>query len=482
MAAAGLLVLAALLGDGGAPQPVAAARPAVVRLSVAFTDPAPGAAVQAGERFRVAWSESGGPGSPIVDRSVFRYEGSYAGGAGVAGASAGGVGGTSYGGTGAASSGGSCKGVAFYRVAAEKHVAPFELTESGLPPGTCAYWTITVTDVNGTRVSATSGYVVTPPAGGDGPTVLFPPLGGLTRGPADWSYSIAWRDPPGGAQRRTLLEMAAPMTAALGCSGVAWHLSRTIVADAPQVVVGGLADGTCYRYLILSTAPDGSSTSTLTGALLPTSLPPPCAFADTTTALVGDGVWAWSLLDTAEALPSGYAPADLVRTAGIRGMSAAFQVRSVAYSDLSALAAAARANGTPIDLTSAYRSYAEQQSTYAFYVKALGEAGGLLRAARPGHSEHQLGTAIDVKAAGGAAASASPDWATTKTGAWMRDNAWRFGWVMSYPKGTSPSLTCYEYEPWHFRYVGRAAAKAIHDARITLRQYLWEEGSLPLGL
>jgi D-alanyl-D-alanine carboxypeptidase len=45
---------------------------------------------------------------------------------------------------------------------------------------------------------------------------------------------------------------------------------------------------------------------------------------------------------------------------------------------------------------------------------------------------------------------------------------------MSYPKGKSPSKTCYKYEPWHFRYVGKDAAAAIHSSGLTLREYLWQ--------
>ena len=57
----------------------------------------------------------------------------------------------------------------------------------------------------------------------------------------------------------------------------------------------------------------------------------------------------------------------------------------------------------------------------------------------------------------------------------MKKNAWRFGFVMSYPASASPDITCYRYESWHYRYVGREEAAAIHDAGTTIRQYLWSE-------
>jgi D-alanyl-D-alanine carboxypeptidase len=55
----------------------------------------------------------------------------------------------------------------------------------------------------------------------------------------------------------------------------------------------------------------------------------------------------------------------------------------------------------------------------------------------------------------------------------MAANAWKYGFIESYPRGVSPSKTCYAYEPWHFRYVGRAEAAAVHASGLTLREWLW---------
>ena len=124
---------------------------------------------------------------------------------------------------------------------------------------------------------------------------------------------------------------------------------------------------------------------------------------------------------------------------------------------------------------SAYRSYAGQVLTFGGWVRQVGYSAALLTSARPGHSEHQLGTAIDFRSVDGPAPWRLADWATTTEGAWMAANAWRFGWVMSYPKG-STAVSCYGYEPWHYRYVGREAAAAIHADAITLREWLWNQG------
>ena len=87
--------------------------------------------------------------------------------------------------------------------------------------------------------------------------------------------------------------------------------------------------------------------------------------------------------------------------------------------------------------------------------RVSGYAAALKSSARAGHSEHQLGTTVDFRSYGGSAPWYYADWGRSKAGAWLKSNAWKYGFVMSYPKGKT-TLTCYAYEPWHYRYVGRA--------------------------
>jgi D-alanyl-D-alanine carboxypeptidase len=157
-----------------------------------------------------------------------------------------------------------------------------------------------------------------------------------------------------------------------------------------------------------------------------------------------------------------------VSEAGIGGSG---KIRAVAIDDLAAMAAAAKDAGNPIAVQSAYRSYATQVSTFQYWVNLSGYQAALQYSARPGHSEHQLGLAIDFKSAGGSAPW-SGDWGQSPAGSWLRKHAWEFGWVQSYPKGQK-SKTCYSYESWHFRYVGRDLAAAIHASGLTSREYLW---------
>lgn len=184
------------------------------------------------------------------------------------------------------------------------------------------------------------------------------------------------------------------------------------------------------------------------------------------------GDWQITLLDTLYRLPSNYAPRDLVSVsrAGIGGSGV---VRSLLVADLRAMTRAARHAGAAIAVQSAYRSYRTQASTFAMWVRVGGWSQATRTSARAGHSEHQLGTVVDFRSAGGGAPWGMRDWAQTRAGGWMRDNAWRYGFLLSYPKSTRHT-TCYDYEPWHFRYYGRDLAKQIHDSGLAPRRWLWE--------
>jgi D-alanyl-D-alanine carboxypeptidase len=179
------------------------------------------------------------------------------------------------------------------------------------------------------------------------------------------------------------------------------------------------------------------------------------------------------LVDTTYELPKTYYPPDLVSTstAGLNSGS----VRSIIIPELKDMATAAKEAGNPLAVQSAFRSYATQVSTFNYWVSASGYQAALLASARPGHSEHQLGTAIDFRGVNDSAPWNYSDWGRTKTGAWMAANAWKYGFIMSYPAGRSPSKTCYEYEPWHFRYVGREEAAAIHSLGLSTREWLWQQ-------
>ncbi len=199
---------------------------------------------------------------------------------------------------------------------------------------------------------------------------------------------------------------------------------------------------------------------------------PACAYKDIKTRFLSLRHWHKTSVDTRLRVGRRYAPNDLVSVsrAGIAGSG---RVRELVIDDLRAMTRAARRAGKAIAVRSAYRSYQDQVATYAYWVRVSGEQAARKASARPGHSEHQLGTTIDFRSASSTRAPWDyADWANTGPGAWMRANAWRYGFVMSYPKGRSRT-TCYSYEPWHYRYVGRTIARRIHDSGLTTRAYLW---------
>ena len=199
---------------------------------------------------------------------------------------------------------------------------------------------------------------------------------------------------------------------------------------------------------------------------------PECRYDDLPTRYTAYRAWRVTLLDTIYKLPRTYAPRHLVSTAEA-GLDGGHRVRPLVIDDLRAMARAARAADAPLYVLSGYRSYQRQKELFRAEVERYGREQALKQVARPGHSEHQLGTTLDFRSA---TSTRMPwnyrNWANTPAGGWLAANAHRFGFVMSYPKGRA-SVTCYMYEPWHYRYVGRELAADIHASGLTLRQYLW---------
>jgi D-alanyl-D-alanine carboxypeptidase len=204
---------------------------------------------------------------------------------------------------------------------------------------------------------------------------------------------------------------------------------------------------------------------------------PACKVADTLTKHRWLSDWHRSLLDTTFRLSSAYVPPDL-RSTYYAGLNSGYSVRKFVIADLKAMASAARSAGARFVVQSAYRSYKTQKATFDYWVRVHGYATALKESARAGHSEHQLGTTLDFKGYGGSAPWNYTDWGATKVGSWLKSNAWKYGFIMSYPKGKT-TITCYTYEPWHSRSVGRARAAKIRASGLTLREFLWREQNTP---
>jgi len=196
----------------------------------------------------------------------------------------------------------------------------------------------------------------------------------------------------------------------------------------------------------------------------------------------GDALTPWrrldqfrvTVLDRWYRLPSSYVPP--LRSVAAAGFASGGAVRREVIPDLAALRVAARRAGVRLAIRSAYRSYLVQRWTYARWVGILGPARAAATSARAGHSEHQLGTAIDFTIPGAPAPWLYADWSRTRTGAWLKANAWRYGFVMSYPAGRT-AVTCYDYEPWHYRWVGHEVAARMRQAGLAPRPWLWRFGA-----
>jgi D-alanyl-D-alanine carboxypeptidase len=214
-----------------------------------------------------------------------------------------------------------------------------------------------------------------------------------------------------------------------------------------------------------SVAPAPSSSAT-------TSVPhlPACRYADEPAAHAAYDDWQRTIVDTTSRLPKGYVPPDLVSVSRA-GLSGGGLIRRIAIADLRALTRAARRAGVRFAVESAYRSEARQRSTFAGWVRTSGEAEARRFSARAGHSEHELGTAIDLRAVGGGTPW-TPAFARSRHAIWLAGNAWMFGWIQSYPSGAEKQ-TCYGGEAWHYRYVGRDVAADVHASAMTLRAWLW---------
>lgn len=128
-------------------------------------------------------------------------------------------------------------------------------------------------------------------------------------------------------------------------------------------------------------------------------------------------------------------------------------------------------------LSSGYRSYSTQTYVHKQKVAQLGKVVGENLAARPGYSEHQTGLAADLSAVGQGCAIRTC-FSKTVAGKWLAANSHRFGFVLRYPNGRT-AVTGYQFEPWHFRYVGVELATYIKANKITALENVWQLPAAP---
>ncbi|MFD1722794.1 M15 family metallopeptidase [Amnibacterium endophyticum] len=166
--------------------------------------------------------------------------------------------------------------------------------------------------------------------------------------------------------------------------------------------------------------------------------------------------------------PRSWVPRDLVAP-DVRHTNAP-QLRRPAARALERMFDAADGDGVVLVSLSAYRPYTVQRRIYERNLGSIGRAATEKLTLRPGYSEHQTGLAIDL---GGASRTQdlSVAFAGTDAAAWLRAHAWRHGFILRYERGRKP-VTGIQYEPWHYRYLGKPRAADYHASGAhTLEQY-----------
>ena len=175
------------------------------------------------------------------------------------------------------------------------------------------------------------------------------------------------------------------------------------------------------------------------------------------------------LVDKKHFLPEGYIPPQLIKLTGDRAYRINrkdLSLTKTAENALQQMALAAKQDGVTLLVSSSYRPYTYQKTLFERYVRESGEKEAERFSARPGTSQHQLGTVIDF-------GSITDDFAQTRAGKWMVQNASKYGWSLSFPKGYE-NVTGYVWESWHYRYIGTEACAFQQRWFNDIQQYMLE--------
>ena len=159
-------------------------------------------------------------------------------------------------------------------------------------------------------------------------------------------------------------------------------------------------------------------------------------------------------------LPEDFVPEDLVALPADFG-DESYELRAAAADAVQELFAAAQEDGIELTVVSAYRSYEYQHELYQSYSSQHGAERTNEMSAKPGHSEHQTGLALDIDIPDGAD-TLQQSFGQTEAGQWLAEHAHDYGFVVRYPQDAQ-QLTGFHYEPWHLRFFGVDHAAEIMD-------------------
>lgn len=187
--------------------------------------------------------------------------------------------------------------------------------------------------------------------------------------------------------------------------------------------------------------------------------------------------WSLTLVNWDHPLPENYAAPELVQLRNNQAIDAR------AYPDLQNMMDAARAEGLQPLICSSYRTFEDQEKLYQEeerrelqrgYPENEAEERAALWVARPGTSEHEMGLAVDIVDVNYQILDQRQE--NTAVQHWLMEHCWEYGFILRYPTDKS-AITHIGYEPWHYRYVGRQAAKAITESGLCLEEYLSRYGT-----
>ncbi len=176
----------------------------------------------------------------------------------------------------------------------------------------------------------------------------------------------------------------------------------------------------------------------------------------------------WTLVSKTRPISTNYVPTVSIPNVATNTSKSDYEqsVRTDISSQIESLFKAASNDGYPLMIGSGYRPSTLQEYYYNSAVNAYGEEEANRSTAKPGQSEHQTGLAVDISPVS-RECYIETCFSETPEGIWLAENSYKYGFILRYPSGKE-AITGYEYEPWHFRYVGVDLATAIYESGLTL--------------
>jgi LAS superfamily LD-carboxypeptidase LdcB len=170
-----------------------------------------------------------------------------------------------------------------------------------------------------------------------------------------------------------------------------------------------------------------------------------------------------------DSVPENYIPKNLTPISDQVRTAVVTCVAQEVVSPLTKMFQAAEKDGVKLMVSSGYRSPEMQKYVYDYWISVEGK-DAKHEVAKPGYSEHQLGTAVDLTDASIQYSGVDDAFAKSAGGKWLKKNAHKYGFAMSYQKGKE-KVTGFAYEPWHWRYVGKQVATTLREKKISFAEY-----------